>query len=525
MNLQGLRNCDKDATGAGRIVHWRDHFLTHLLAECSISSAVLAGPVRRCVLASTSAGRTQAFGTYQFLINERGRMMKKLLLGSTALVAGGLLAAPAMAADPIKIGVGGYYQFFVNAGQIEGSYALDGSSTQFKGLSFYQEGEIHFDGQSKLDNGTTVGVHVELEGWNSAPSNTTGTGSVRQIDEAYLYAFGDWGRIEFGSRDQGTYRMFYGAPSAIGVYLGFFQHNSNATWINPTVAGTNLAAGGISFMTIGGQMQDVNRINYFTPRFMGLQIGVGYAPKINQSGATGPGLAASTCGFTDATAQVVCPTNDYSWQDFFDVGANYLNKFGDVTVALFGAFMYASFVPGYANNGTLGGNLITGSNLTAWKQWVIGAQFGFAGFTVGGSYSYDNNGLGSNWYTGVDNDNRKYAAGIMYETGPWQLSVGWAGVRNNNGNGVGSIRTIAIGTNAATVGGAASTSAAFGTNPNAGALSFGYESADKFEVGANYALGPGIKMMGGVVFYNVAGPSNASAQQSWMALLGMDLRF
>ena len=49
--------------------------------------------------------------------------MKKLLLGSTALVAGGLLAAPAMAADPIKIGVGGYYQFYAIAGGIESEEA------------------------------------------------------------------------------------------------------------------------------------------------------------------------------------------------------------------------------------------------------------------------------------------------------------------------------------------------------------------------------------------------------------------
>ena len=67
--------------------------------------------------------------------------MKKLLLGSTALVAGGLMAAPAMAADPIKIGLGGYYQFFVNGGGIEGVYALNGNSIQYKGLSFYQEGD------------------------------------------------------------------------------------------------------------------------------------------------------------------------------------------------------------------------------------------------------------------------------------------------------------------------------------------------------------------------------------------------
>ena len=44
--------------------------------------------------------------------------MKKLLLGSTALAVGGLMAAPAMAADPIKMGVGGYYQFYALAGSI-----------------------------------------------------------------------------------------------------------------------------------------------------------------------------------------------------------------------------------------------------------------------------------------------------------------------------------------------------------------------------------------------------------------------
>jgi outer membrane protein OmpU len=458
--------------------------------------------------------------------------MKKLLLGSTALVAGGLMAAPAMAADPIKIGVGGYYQFFVTAGGIEGSYALNGTSTQYKGLSFYQEGEIYFNGQTKLDNGTTIGLQVELEGWNppvqgvtvsTGSGGTITNGSTRQIDEAYLFAFGDWGRIEFGSRDQATYRMFYGAPSALGVFNGFFQHNSNATWGNLVVLATNKAAAHISFATIGGQMQDVNRINYFTPRFYGLQIGAGYAPKINASGSV-PGLnTAGVCGFNDATAQINCPTNDYSWQDFFDVGANYLNKFGDITVAAFGAFMYATFVPGFAPNAAAA-NLVTGANLTSWKQWVVGLQFGYAGFTVGGSYGYDNNGLGSNFYTGVDNDTRTYSAGIMYETGPWQVSFGWIGTRNTNGNGSLSLVNI---TNQqfANLGAPASSAAAFGPNPNIGGLNFGQESADKFEFGANYALGPGIKVLGGVQYYNFAGPSNATAAQSWAILLGMDLRF
>jgi outer membrane protein OmpU len=462
-------------------------------------------------------------------------MMKRLLLSSTALVAGGLLAAPAMAADPIKIGVGGYYTFFAVAGGIEGSYALNGSSTQYKGLDFYQEGEIYFTGQTKLDNGTSIGVTVELEGWNpnvAGVAVSTGSGAqnvngkVSQIDEAYIFAFGDWGRVELGSRDQGSYRMYYGTPSPFNSFSapgGFFQHNSNATYGNLVVLATNKAAGGISFFTIGGQVQDVNRINYFTPRFMGLQIGVGYAPKVNLAGA-GPGQnTAGVCGFTDATAQINCPTNDYSWQDMFDIGANYLNKFGDVTVALYGAFDYATFVPGF-NGNVAQANMITGANNTNLLQWTVGGQLGWNGFTVGGSYGYDNNGLGANYYTGVDNANRKLSAGIMYETGPWQVGFAWGGVWNNNGNGSASLQSVSN-TQVAVVGGATSTNAAFGTNPNAGALAFGAETANKFELVGTYALGPGIKAAGGFQYYNFSGQSNATAAQSWAALLGLSLQF
>ena len=64
--------------------------------------------------------------------------MKKLLLGSTALVVGGVMAAPAMAADPIKMGVGGYYTFYALAGNIDSTYALQRRSfTNYKGLRLH----------------------------------------------------------------------------------------------------------------------------------------------------------------------------------------------------------------------------------------------------------------------------------------------------------------------------------------------------------------------------------------------------
>jgi len=459
-------------------------------------------------------------------------MMKKLLLGSTALVVGGLMAAPAMAADPIKIGVGGYYTFYAVAGGISSTYATNGTWAQYKGLNFQQEGEIHFSGQTKLDNGTSVGVFVELEGW--AQGSTAAAGAA-WIDEAYLFAFGDWGRVEFGARDPGSYRMYYGTPSAL-IGFGAIQHNSNFAWMSQQVMGGNKAWFHATTTTIAGQVQDAQGINYFTPRFQGLQIGVGYRPKVNinpQSGnaglAVGPGAGTTgVCGYTNATTSPNCLTNDNSYQDLFDVGANYLNKFGDVTVALYGAFMYASFVPG--NNPFAGSaNMSSGANAASWKQWVVGAQFGYKGFTIGGAAGYDNQGMGSNYFTGVDNDTRFYTAGIMYQTGPWQMSFGWTGSYNTNGNG--SLQCNSIAVNASTCTTTAATgvpgvnSNAFTPGNNPASLSFGMESVNKFEIGVNYALGPGVKLTGGGLLYNASGPSATVTGQSWGLLLGMDLRF
>ena len=466
--------------------------------------------------------------------------MKKLLLGSTALAVGGLMAAPAMAADPIKIGVGGYYTFYAFAGSMEGNYATNGTSVQYRGTQLIQEGEIHFIGQSKLDNGTTVGIRVELEGWNPptnanavSSANVPGGGlavgsSNRQIDEAYMFAFGDWGRVEVGAKDDAAYIMYYGAPSAL-IGFGFFQHDSSFSWTNPVANANNKAAFRISTQTIDGQYQDANRINYYTPRFAGLQIGVGYAPKINTTGslgtsglANGPGNnTGGVCGFTDATTANGCPTNDYSYQDALAIGANYLNKFGDFSVAAYGAYSYMSFVPGFQPGGV---NQNTGANLGAWKQMVFGAQVSYAGFTLGGSYGWDNNGLGNNYFTGLGNDTRSYALALLYETGPWQLSVGGVVAFNDNGNGTLTV-TNCTQASACAVTQPGTQAAAFGQNPQAGALQFGGETATKIEVGANYAMGPGIKVVGGFIYNNLQGPTNAVSGQSWAAILGMDLRF
>lgn len=459
--------------------------------------------------------------------------MKRLLLGSTVLIAGGTAAVPVIAADPINMGVGGYYLFYALAGAIEGSYALNGSSVQYKGLQFIQEGEIHFIGQTRLDNGSSVGVRVEMKALDYAFGTISTPGSVRQIDEAYLYAFGDWGRLEFGAKDDPAYIMYYGSPSAL-LGFGFIGHQPFFYWTNPTAASANVTAFRAQGMSLDAEYQDANRINVYSPRFGGLQIGVGYAPKIQpqtQPGsiwglAPGPGTgAAGICGFSDATTANGCPTYDNTWQDALAISANYLNKFGDVAVALYGGYTTMNFVPGFSPVATAF-NSVNGANLATWQQAAAGLQFSYQGFTVGGSYLWNNNGLGRNGYTGIDNDTRAWSAAALYETGPWQVSAGFSIARNDNGNGVPQLGSCAQGGTSVCLPAAAATSTAyFGTNQNTGAASFGTVSSSYVEVGVNYALGPGIKLTGGVVAYNLGGPSSAVAGQSWATLIGMDFRY
>ena len=113
--------------------------------------------------------------------------------------------------------------------------------------------------------------------------------------------------------------MYYGSPSAF-IGWGAFQHNHN--WANRSAMANNKAYARMTATTNTPTWQDVNRINYFTPRFAGLQIGVGYAPKMNIAApnggqvsppvrATSPASAATTTPPTSSN----CPTTDYAWQD------------------------------------------------------------------------------------------------------------------------------------------------------------------------------------------------------------------
>ena len=411
--------------------------------------------------------------------------MKKAHLGTTALVAGSLLATPSIAADPIKLELRGYFQAMIILGQIGRDVSTAGVGQSYQSTNFKYEGEIWFTGTTKLDNGTSVGIRVELEAWSqgSGISATNPTGGADNLDEEYIFAFGDWGRVEFGGTDAASFKMVYSSPSAL-IGWGFNDHNF-WLWGNNFLA-SNQAGRGFSILGTGASQNvgfsgDATKLTYFTPRFAGLQVGISYTPAFSATAST------ATCSFRQGGGNFNnCPRNGNQWTNGIDIGANYLNKFGDVSVALYGGYATAGF-----DRGPTGiGNAPAPSIFGRYKTWAVGGQLGIAGFTVGGGLGRDNMGLrGANavrWYT----------ASVMYETGPWQMSVGWWGGRNDDRTRTPSSQNVP-----------------------------GKDKLDYFEAGANYTLSPGIRLTGGVFYQMGSGQSKSEKADTWAVVLGTALTF
>lgn len=299
--------------------------------------------------------------------------MKKLLLGTTALAAAGLVAGPAMADDgKISLSVGGYYQNFISF--VSQDDDTTGPDREFNPVNVRHEGEIHFKGETTLDNGLTVGFQAQLE------AITQGD----QMDETYLYFSGSWGRLIMGSENSAPYLMAYAAP-----YAGLGVNSPNFFLFSPLAGSGAPTSGFLNFAS------DANKITYFTPRFGGFQLGVSYTPNVDA-----PGGNRQTFGLnTDEDP------GDYN--HVIGAGVNFVESFNAVDIAIFAGAEWANLEQD-----------TTGNAYDDWESYQGGINIGFSGFTVGGSVHYDNQGFDVN-----GDDTWFYDVGVTYGTGAWTVGV------------------------------------------------------------------------------------------------------
>jgi predicted porin len=188
--------------------------------------------------------------------------MRKVLLGTTALVAAGLLVATTaqaqdeeemmaeeeMMVEPITASVSGYYHVaFI-------SYSAD-EDTGDRGHGIDQNMEIQVGGSTTLDNGITVSASMDIR-----PGNA---------DDSSVSLSGGFGTISYGN-------IASAARGTPGAPWGNALFNVNGAWFGPKGIDTGGNPSVDNDKSVG--------VKYTSPSFNGFTLGVSYAPDSNNGG-------------------------------------------------------------------------------------------------------------------------------------------------------------------------------------------------------------------------------------------------
>lgn len=344
--------------------------------------------------------------------------MKKLLVASTALVAVAAVSS-AHAADPIKISIGGYMNQYVG-------YATQDEDGQenFAEVKVESETELYFRGSTTLDNGLTVGVNIDRY------SDRDDTGG----DDVFLQVSSDtMGKLRIGQTKGAAYALSHTAPG-----VGPIANNDGdvGDWIqapdsDATTDGTQPYVTHDQTHT-ASESNDGQKIVYWTPNFGGFQAGLSYGLDANDTAIEGP----VNVGGTNTGADTAV-----------DLGVAYNGDFDGVTFGVDATYQ-RNF-----NGGT------TGTTVQDYKAYRFGAEVGFAGFTVGGSYINRDN------VASVKNiDAMGWDLGVSYATGPYAVSLSYM----------------------------------YQEEDESAAVNAQQDTVDRWVLGAAYDLGAGVSLVGSV---------------------------
>lgn len=333
--------------------------------------------------------------------------MKTLLLCGAALCA--VSAYPAFAADDsaVQLGLGGYlkgYVSYVDQDEAAGQHV--------RSVDILRQTEVHFDGKTTLQNGLTIGTHIEGQ---------ADGGDGFTVDETYIFGSGDWGKVNLGRTYGAPYLLQVVAPAADANIDGRLQ------LIQPI----NFAAAGITGISATNPETDydhdvstkTDKLTYISPVFSGFQAGVSFTPTVDNTSRALSGNSTDDADVSDVYEGAVRFENKIDDSTSYRVGAGYThaqveslstddrqawNVGIDADIGAFGvgaAYMVDDL----------------GSDSDDVKYMVVGADYTVDSIVYGASYYNKNDDVNS-----VDMD--RYSVGATYKVIPglsFRGSVGY----------------------------------------------------------------------------------------------------
>jgi predicted porin len=321
--------------------------------------------------------------------------MKKLLIGTAAVALGLAFAGPAAhaatAQDGVKLGVGGFFKGYV------ASISQDeATGKSIRNIDILRNTEIHFTGETTLDNGLTVGFHTE---------ELADPGDSFKVQESYAYFSGSWGRVNFGAEDGAAYLLQVSAPSA----------DANVDGIRQYIQPVNYTNGPADYVKLKNTRMDYaqdetgyyDKLTYLSPVFNGFQVGASYTPDVlDFNGNTSRSLSGSVL-------DKVAGHYGSAWEG----SARYEGQFDQFGLTLGGAYTNVNLEKAAANKDDD-------------KAWNVGGNVSFSAFNIGADYKHDNNGVSTS-----NGDTKMWVVGGDYTTGPYKLGVSYMNRKDEKNSG------------------------------------------------------------------------------------------
>lgn len=306
--------------------------------------------------------------------------MKNFLIGTSALIGAAMIAGAAQAEDP-KVMVGGVIDF-------QAGFASDDLDAGQRGHGFRNDTEISFSVHGKADNGLGYGAVIDLEADISGDANSEGLNA----SNTFVYLDGTFGRFELGGTAGAAQALAVEADNisrGTGGIAGdwiFFANNTGGSFLSQAA----LPAEHGSLAVFGDESTfNATKINYYSPRFSGFQVGASYTPDVDDRGQL-----------------VTRGDTGISFGDVIEAGVNYEGQWDAVGVAL-------------AATGQIADS-DTGALVEDIEAWNAGAAINFMGVALAGSYGDWGDSLQA---AGTDQD--YYTLGAAYDFGPFGTSVNW----------------------------------------------------------------------------------------------------
>jgi outer membrane protein OmpU len=310
--------------------------------------------------------------------------MKKILLGTTALVAMGVISEQAFAADKIALGMGGFMRDYIGYANDEDA----GNTTHNVGM--WTNTEVNFKGNTTLDNGINVAVRMDLE---------MDGATTRTVDVSYLTLSSDsMGALSMGVQFHGLDDFNVGAPMVGPVGWG-----NEGDW-----------AAGLSSTTNGiANTGDATiKLKYVTPSMNGLTGYVSYTPG-EGFGRASNGRAVAYNVASDGSTVGVAYEGEFSGAA---VSAN-LGHMNDTNANL----EYTVFGLNVGMNGfTVGGSYeaqsdqAAGSSALDGNAWDLGVSYATGPYEISAAYMQAQN---DGAVGGGSNEDTHWNLGATYDLG------------------------------------------------------------------------------------------------------------